>query len=254
MTEGKETTGVPVTYREEDVLYRPAATSSSHWPISKHYVAEHLSNEVLARLLADNPAISKIVLKAKEDCARAIAASEVAERAEREQREREEPMRYGGRGEGQSGVAEGGGDGDQCRKQETGGEDVRHTLEPDPHAIEETGAAGPSAELVGSGTALGGPFVVGGSSEVGGSSGTSGDETGPGGSPPRDPARGKGTVTEGKDTTGVPVTYKEEDVLYRPAATSSSHWPINKHDVAEHLSDKALAKLFADNPQLARSC
>ncbi|KAI8555089.1 hypothetical protein RHMOL_Rhmol05G0147200 [Rhododendron molle] len=56
-------------------------TSSSHVPITKYDVAEHLPDEMLARLLEDNPLIGEMVLKAKEERARAIAASEAAERA-----------------------------------------------------------------------------------------------------------------------------------------------------------------------------
>ncbi|KAI8559787.1 hypothetical protein RHMOL_Rhmol04G0201600 [Rhododendron molle] len=89
----EETTENPVTYREEDVLFRPAATSSSHRPITKHDVAEHLPDEALAKLLEDNPMIGEIVLKAKEDRVRAIKASEAAERAERERRQEEELLR-----------------------------------------------------------------------------------------------------------------------------------------------------------------
>ncbi|KAI8555143.1 hypothetical protein RHMOL_Rhmol05G0151500 [Rhododendron molle] len=70
-----------------------AASSSSHRPITKYYVAEHLPDEALVKLLEDNPMIGEIVLKAKEDRARAIAAMEAAARAEREQKEREELLR-----------------------------------------------------------------------------------------------------------------------------------------------------------------
>ncbi|KAI8542717.1 hypothetical protein RHMOL_Rhmol08G0160800 [Rhododendron molle] len=93
VVEGEETTEAPFVYREEDVLFWPAATSSCHWPITKQEVAEHLSDEALAQLLEDNPAIGELVLRAKEDRERAIAASEAAERAERERKEREEPLR-----------------------------------------------------------------------------------------------------------------------------------------------------------------
>jgi hypothetical protein len=89
----EETTEVPVAIREADILFRPAATSSSHIPITTHDVAEHLPDEMLAKLLEDNPLIGEIVLKAKEDRARAIEASEAAERAERELRDREELLR-----------------------------------------------------------------------------------------------------------------------------------------------------------------
>ncbi|KAI8559815.1 hypothetical protein RHMOL_Rhmol04G0204100 [Rhododendron molle] len=61
-----------------------AATSSSHVSVTKYDIAEHLPDEMLAKLLEDNPTIGEMVLKAKEDRARAIEASEAAERAERE--------------------------------------------------------------------------------------------------------------------------------------------------------------------------
>ncbi|KAI8549191.1 hypothetical protein RHMOL_Rhmol06G0007200 [Rhododendron molle] len=91
--EEMETIEVSFTYREEDVLFQPAATSSSQRPITKHDVAEYLSDEGLAKLLEDNPAIGLLFLKAKEERTRAIADSEAVERAEREQKEREEPLR-----------------------------------------------------------------------------------------------------------------------------------------------------------------
>ncbi|KAI8535815.1 hypothetical protein RHMOL_Rhmol10G0203600 [Rhododendron molle] len=86
VAEEEETTDVPVEYREEDVAFQPAvtaATSSSHVPITKYDIAEHLRDEMLAKLLEDNPMIGEMVLKAKEERARAIAAAEAAERAER---------------------------------------------------------------------------------------------------------------------------------------------------------------------------
>ncbi|KAI8535407.1 hypothetical protein RHMOL_Rhmol10G0171600 [Rhododendron molle] len=55
--------------------------------------SEHLSDEALAKLLEDSPAVDEIVLKANEDRARAIAVAEAAARAEREQKEREESLR-----------------------------------------------------------------------------------------------------------------------------------------------------------------
>ncbi|KAI8572178.1 hypothetical protein RHMOL_Rhmol01G0178100 [Rhododendron molle] len=61
-----------------------AATSSRHVPITLDDVAEHSTDEILAKLLEDNPVIGEYVLKAKEDRARAIEASEAAARAERE--------------------------------------------------------------------------------------------------------------------------------------------------------------------------
>ncbi|KAI8538484.1 hypothetical protein RHMOL_Rhmol09G0107300 [Rhododendron molle] len=65
----------------------------SHWPITKHDVAKHLSDEALAKVLEDNPIVGEIVLKAKEDRAREIAALEAVETAERERKEGEERLR-----------------------------------------------------------------------------------------------------------------------------------------------------------------
>ncbi|KAI8554994.1 hypothetical protein RHMOL_Rhmol05G0139300 [Rhododendron molle] len=76
-----------VEIREEDIAFRPpatAATSSRHVPITFDDIAEHTPDEILAKLLEDNPAIGEYVLKAKEDRARAIEAVEAAGRAERE--------------------------------------------------------------------------------------------------------------------------------------------------------------------------
>ncbi|KAI8543457.1 hypothetical protein RHMOL_Rhmol08G0219800 [Rhododendron molle] len=90
IVEAEKTTEAP--FREEDVLFRPsptAATSSSHRTITKYDIAEHLPDEALAKLLEKNPIIGEIVLKAKEDQARAIAASE----ARRELRESERKER-----------------------------------------------------------------------------------------------------------------------------------------------------------------
>ncbi|KAI8529850.1 hypothetical protein RHMOL_Rhmol11G0006400 [Rhododendron molle] len=85
--EEERTTEIPIPFREDDVAFRPAAseaTSSSHVQVTKYDIAEHLPNELLAKLLEDNINIGEFVLKAKEDRARAIEASEAAERAERE--------------------------------------------------------------------------------------------------------------------------------------------------------------------------
>ncbi|KAI8558448.1 hypothetical protein RHMOL_Rhmol04G0094600 [Rhododendron molle] len=76
-----------VEIREEDIAFKPpvtAATSSRHVPITLDDVAEHTPDEVLAKLLEDNPIIGEYVLKAKEDRARTIEASEATARAERE--------------------------------------------------------------------------------------------------------------------------------------------------------------------------
>ncbi|KAI8560394.1 hypothetical protein RHMOL_Rhmol04G0252200 [Rhododendron molle] len=86
IAEEEEPTEVPVEYREQDIAFRPAAsaaTSSSHVSITKYDIAEHLPDDRLARLLEENPEIGEIVLKAKEERAWAIAASEAAKRDER---------------------------------------------------------------------------------------------------------------------------------------------------------------------------
>ncbi|KAI8535446.1 hypothetical protein RHMOL_Rhmol10G0174900 [Rhododendron molle] len=96
MAEEEEATEVPVEYREEDIAFRPAAsaaTLSSHVPVTKYDIVEQLPDDLLARLLEKNPEIGEIVLKAKEERARAIAASEAAERAEREQKDGEDLLR-----------------------------------------------------------------------------------------------------------------------------------------------------------------
>ncbi|KAI8572020.1 hypothetical protein RHMOL_Rhmol01G0166500 [Rhododendron molle] len=95
IAEEEEPTKVPIEYREQDIAFRPAAsaaTSSSHVPITKQDIAEHLPDDRLARLLEENPEIGEIVLKAKEERAQAIAAWEAAEKAKRERKDREEPL------------------------------------------------------------------------------------------------------------------------------------------------------------------
>ncbi|KAI8538176.1 hypothetical protein RHMOL_Rhmol09G0081700 [Rhododendron molle] len=91
-TEEEETTEIPVEYREQDIAFRPAetaATSSRHVPVTKQDIAEHLPDDRLAKLLEENPEIGEIVLKAKEERARAIAAWEEQRRPrERERIER----------------------------------------------------------------------------------------------------------------------------------------------------------------------
>ncbi|KAI8524921.1 hypothetical protein RHMOL_Rhmol13G0187100 [Rhododendron molle] len=90
IAEKEERTEVPVEYREQDIAFRlaaSAATSSSHVSITKYDIAEHLPDNRLARLLEENPEIGEIVLKEKEEHARAIAALEAAERAERERKD-----------------------------------------------------------------------------------------------------------------------------------------------------------------------
>ncbi|KAI8559961.1 hypothetical protein RHMOL_Rhmol04G0217400 [Rhododendron molle] len=87
VTEEEETTEIPIPFRKDDVAFRPAAsaaTSSSHVRVTKNDIAEHLLDEMLAKLLEDIPMIGEVVLKAKEERARAIVASDAAEWAERE--------------------------------------------------------------------------------------------------------------------------------------------------------------------------
>ncbi|KAI8568399.1 hypothetical protein RHMOL_Rhmol02G0196000 [Rhododendron molle] len=93
VTKEEETTEAPFVYQGEDVLFLPAATLLSHRPVTKHYVAEYLNDEALAKLLEENPAIGIAVLKAKQERARAIVASEMVERAEMERKEMEEPLK-----------------------------------------------------------------------------------------------------------------------------------------------------------------
>lgn len=89
--EEEETTEAPFMYWEEDVLFRLAVMSSSYRSVTKHDVVEYLSDEALAELLEDNPAIGLAVLEPKEERVRAIAASEATKRAERERKEGEDP-------------------------------------------------------------------------------------------------------------------------------------------------------------------
>ncbi|KAI8563428.1 hypothetical protein RHMOL_Rhmol03G0110600 [Rhododendron molle] len=104
--EEQTTKNVTVEIREENIAFRPpvtATTSSSHMPITFDDIAEHTPDEILAKLLEDNPAIGEYVLKAKKNRARAIEASEATEKAERESRARRVGGGYRGRGEGSRG-------------------------------------------------------------------------------------------------------------------------------------------------------
>ncbi|KAI8559933.1 hypothetical protein RHMOL_Rhmol04G0215000 [Rhododendron molle] len=85
--EVQTTEAAPVEIRAEDVAFRPpagAATLSRHVPITYDDIAEHAPDELVARLLVECPDIGEIVLKAKEDRARAIEEAEAAARAETE--------------------------------------------------------------------------------------------------------------------------------------------------------------------------
>ncbi|KAI8555067.1 hypothetical protein RHMOL_Rhmol05G0145900 [Rhododendron molle] len=95
--------------------------------------------------------------------------------------------------------------------------------------------------------------MAGGSSGGSGSGGAVGDDPGPNGSPPRDPARGKGTVIAEEEPTEILVEYREQDIAFRPtasAATSSRHVPVTKQDIAEHLPDDRLTRLLEENPDV----
>ncbi|KAI8529984.1 hypothetical protein RHMOL_Rhmol11G0018500 [Rhododendron molle] len=141
-----------------------------------------------------------------------------------------------------------GGDCGEGQQQEVDGVEKDRATEGDPHAIVLPEAVGSNFEAGGSSSVADGSPTIGRSSGDIGSSGAAGDDLGSIESPPRDSARGKAAAVEGAETTKVPVTYREEDVLCRPAATSSSQVPITKYDVAEHLPDEMLAKLLEDSP------
>ncbi|KAI8538685.1 hypothetical protein RHMOL_Rhmol09G0124000 [Rhododendron molle] len=150
-------------------------------------------------------------------------------------------------------VVKEGGDGGRDQLQESGdGEECRATKAV-PRATEETGVMRPSASPLGLSTvAEGSPMVIEGETGDVSGGGAGGDDIGPGQTPPRDSAKGKGAVIE-EDTPEISVPYREEDIVFRPtvtAATSSSHVPITKYDVAEHLPDEALVKLLEDNPMI----
>ncbi|KAI8542782.1 hypothetical protein RHMOL_Rhmol08G0166700 [Rhododendron molle] len=151
---------------------------------------------------------------------------------------------------GTGGLFASSGDGDGDHQQEVGGGMVQRTPEGVPRVTEEPRALGPSVEPVGSSTVVGGSPMVGGSSGGASGSGAEDGDIGLNGSPSRDSARGKGAVVEEEETTEAPFVYREEDVLFRPAATSSSHRPITKDDVAEYLSNEALAKLLKESPAI----
>ncbi|KAI8559526.1 hypothetical protein RHMOL_Rhmol04G0180300 [Rhododendron molle] len=146
-----------------------------------------------------------------------------------------------------------GGDGEQGRDQEVGGEPVRRTPEPKDRATESVGAVKIVVEPMGSNTMARDSLIVEGNSGEAGGSGAEGGDAERIGSPSRDSTRGKGIVTGNEETTEALIPYREEDVLFRAvatAATSSSHRPITKYDIAEHLPNEALAKLLEDNPAI----
>ncbi|KAI8550660.1 hypothetical protein RHMOL_Rhmol06G0124700 [Rhododendron molle] len=150
-------------------------------------------------------------------------------------------------------------DGSGGQQQEaSSGEDHRAT-EAEPRVTVVVGAVGPSSEPVHSSMAVENQTAVGGSSDNVGGSGTVGDDDdiGPSGSPPRDPAKGKGIAPEEEQaekeqtTKAATVEIREENIAFKPpvtAATSSRHVSITLEDVAEHATDEILAKLLEDNP------
>ncbi|XP_058214656.1 uncharacterized protein LOC131326078 [Rhododendron vialii] len=140
-------------------------------------------------------------------------------------------------------VVAGSDDGDQSHVQEVGGDDEHR-------ATEEAGATGSVVRPLDPSVTVEGSVVIGGDSGVAGGSGADGDDMGPSGFTPRDLVRGKGVTAEEEEAPGVPFMYREKDVLFRPAATSSSHRPIMKQDVTELLSDEQLAQLLEDNPAI----
>ncbi|KAI8568130.1 hypothetical protein RHMOL_Rhmol02G0173400 [Rhododendron molle] len=153
--------------------------------------------------------------------------------------------------EGISAVATESGGGREGREQEVGDGETDRATEENPCATVLTGAVGSIFEVEGSGSVVEDPPIVGESSGGGGSSGAVGDDPGPNGSPPRDSAKGKCVVTEEEEATKVSVEYREQDVAFRPMATeatSSSHVPITKYDITEHLPDAMLTKLLEENP------
>ncbi|KAI8568944.1 hypothetical protein RHMOL_Rhmol02G0239900 [Rhododendron molle] len=146
-----------------------------------------------------------------------------------------------------------GSDGDGDREQEIGGEDVRRATEEEPRATVEASPVGPGVESEGSGSVAVGSRVVDRSSGGARDSGAGGDDTGPSESQTRDSDKGKGVVVEEERTTKSPIPFREEDVAFRPAATAAtslSHVPVTKYDIAEHLPDEMLAKLLEDNPTI----
>ncbi|KAI8572071.1 hypothetical protein RHMOL_Rhmol01G0170200 [Rhododendron molle] len=154
---------------------------------------------------------------------------------------------------GVSAVVAGGGDGGASQQQEVSDEENTRATEENPHATVLSATLGPIFEAEGSGTVARGPLMAGGSSGGSGSGGAVGDDPGPNGSPPRDPARGKGTVIVEEEPTEILVEYREQDIAFRPAAsaaTSSRHVPVTKQDIAEHLPDDRLARLLEENPDV----
>lgn len=142
----------------------------------------------------------------------------------------------------------GGGSGDQSLEPEASQGGDERVLEGVPRATEEAETVGVAVQILDPHTAVGGSKVIGSGSGGAGASGVGEDYTGLSRSPPRDSAKGKGVVTEEEQALEAPFEYREEDVLFRPTATSSGHRPITKHDIAKYLSDEALASFLRTTP------
>ncbi|KAI8559928.1 hypothetical protein RHMOL_Rhmol04G0214500 [Rhododendron molle] len=160
-----------------------------------------------------------------------------------------------------SAAVAGDGDGGISQQQEVGDGEKGRATEENPRATVPTGAMGSISEAKGPGVVAEGPPMVSGSSGGFGSGGAVGEDPGPNGSLPRDPAKGKSTVIaeeekpiEEEQTYGEPpVEIREQDIAFRPpvtAATSSRHVPITYDDIAEHTPDAILARLLEERPDI----
>ncbi|KAI8555692.1 hypothetical protein RHMOL_Rhmol05G0193800 [Rhododendron molle] len=162
-------------------------------------------------------------------------------------------------------VAAGGGDGIQGREQEGGDQENPHAAEGEPRARVGTGVVEPSSEPVDSGMVVEERLpALGGNSGGDSSSGAVGDDSGPGQTPPRDSAKGKGAVIEEEHVEEVQIEreqtteattaeIREADIAFIPpvtVATSSRHVPITYDDIAEHTPDEILVKLLEDHPEI----
>ncbi|XP_058180112.1 uncharacterized protein LOC131298653 [Rhododendron vialii] len=92
-------------------------------------------------------------------------------------------------------------------------------------------------------TGLGSPGAGGSGSGSGSGSGNGGGQPG---TPPRDPARGKGPVVKEGVSGEVPM----EEVEFMPAVGSSAHVLITRGDFAEFVSEEELGRLLRENPRV----
>lgn len=79
--------------RAGDAMVHPVAQSSSHRPITREDFAEHVSEEMLIRLLKEHPEVGIVVLSAREERQREVVAAEATARAERARADEEEALR-----------------------------------------------------------------------------------------------------------------------------------------------------------------